>query len=143
MNELSTRGSSSIRRGTAASQLISVVVVLGVLLRFAVFLFSARAGIAFWSTGNDSSAFVLLAHNLIDHRRSSIAGTPTAYRPPLHPLLIAVAMRITAHGWLPRKRIPYILFYAGVIVSTRLRVPLFDPVIIALAACYRPTMEEN
>jgi hypothetical protein len=49
-------------------------------------------------------------------------------------------------GWRLRRRIPYVIVYAAFLtllhlplpMSTRLRVPLLEPVLIALAACAIP-----
>lgn len=95
-----TGGDNFDRRTGVASTVILVVLVLGIFLRFGVFLLSARSGTTFWSTGNDASAYILLAHNLVDHHGLSFAGTPSAYRPPLYPFLISIAMHITTDQYL-------------------------------------------
>jgi hypothetical protein len=98
--KLIPRGADLALRTRAASVVILVVMITGIVLRFVVFSLSTRSGIAMWSTGNDASPFILLARNVVDHHGLSYAGTPSAYRPPLYPLLIAVAMRINAQQWL-------------------------------------------
>jgi hypothetical protein len=79
---------------------ISIALIMGILLRFGVFFLSGRLGTTMWSTGNDASAFILLARNVVDHHGLSYAGKLSAYRPPLYPLLISVSMRINAQQWL-------------------------------------------
>lgn len=44
---------------------------------------------SFWGAGSDSGAYLTLAHNLATHAGLSFSGTPTAFRPPLYPLILA------------------------------------------------------
>jgi hypothetical protein len=99
-SELTLRGANLELRSRVVPVLILVAVIMGILLRVAVFLISSRSGTALWSAGNDESAFILLARNVVNHQGLSFAGKLSAYRPPLYPLLLSVAMRISSHQWL-------------------------------------------
>jgi len=99
-SKLTPRGADLGLRTRVASVVISIALIMGILLRFGVFFLSDRLGITMWITGNDASAFILLARNVVDHHGLSYAGVPSAYRPPLYPLLISVTMRINAQHWL-------------------------------------------
>jgi hypothetical protein len=97
--------SDPTKQGLALSKAILAFVVLGVIFRLVVFFLSARSGAAFWSSGNDAEAFILLARNVVNHLGLSYAGVPTAFRPPLYPLLISVTMRVAPQRWLILLRI--------------------------------------
>jgi hypothetical protein len=95
-----TGGLHSIYRENALSKAILTILAVGVILRFTIFFLSVRSGPIFWSTGNDAEAFILLAHNLVNHLGFSYAGVPTAFRPVFYPWLISVTMRVSPERWL-------------------------------------------
>lgn len=100
-----TSEADPIKHGNALSNAILAILALGVTLRFVIFFLSVKSGATFWSTGNDAGAFILLASNLVHHHGLSYAGTPTAFRPPLYPLLISVMMRLAPERWLALLRV--------------------------------------
>ena len=100
MREPITCGADPIKCSTVLSKGILVTLAFGVILRFVIFFLSVRSDATFWSTGNDAGAFILLAHNLVNHLGFSYAGVPTAFRPVLYPWLISVMMRLAPERWL-------------------------------------------
>lgn len=89
----------------------TVLVAAGVILRLA---FVGSAGVhnpTFHSGGSDAPAYILIADNLL-HGRGFSYNAPTAFRPPLYPLILAAAIGVFHHGWILAIRL--LQFGAGI-----------------------------
>jgi len=88
------------------------VVFLGLLGRFVMVLVAGNTLRAPWSGGGDAPYYVVLATNVAHGKGFSYAGQPTAFRPPLYPLLLAAVMRLFGTGYVFALR--WLQFAAGI-----------------------------
>jgi 4-amino-4-deoxy-L-arabinose transferase-like glycosyltransferase len=89
----------------------TVLIVAGFILRLA---FVGLAGVhnpTFHSGGSDAPAYILIADNLL-HGRGFSYNAPTAFRPPLYPLILAGAMAVFGKLWVVAVRL--LQFAAGI-----------------------------
>jgi 4-amino-4-deoxy-L-arabinose transferase-like glycosyltransferase len=75
------------------------LLVLGVLLRLVFVLLPGTAIQPVWSGGGDTGAYLALAQNLLHGRGYTYSGQPTAFRPPLYPLLLAACIWVSSGFW--------------------------------------------
>ena len=73
------------------NHLLLALIVLGFGARLILVVHSGNRVRAPWSAGGDSLAYVSLAGNLVTGEGFSYAGMPTAFRPPIYPLVLAGA----------------------------------------------------
>ena len=90
----------------------AVLVAAGVILRLAFVGLAGAHNLTFHSGGSDAPAYVLIASNLL-HGRGFSYNAPTAFRPPLYPLILATAMGIFHNGWILAIRL--LQFGAGIL----------------------------
>ena len=91
------------------------LVLLGIAARLAVVALAGNELIAWWSGGSDAPAYVTLASNIAEGRGFSYAGQPTAFRPPLYPLLLAGMMRAFGSHYVLAMRV--LQFVAGLLTA--------------------------
>src|SRR6516225_3369442 len=72
-------------------RIIALLILIGFGTRFALVILAGNSVRAPWSGGGDSQAYICLANNILGGRGLSYAGLPTAFRPPMYPLLLAAA----------------------------------------------------
>lgn len=73
---------------------------VGVALRMATVIIPGNHLYSPWSGGGDAPSYVLLAKNLLHGRGYTYASIPTAFRPPLYPLLLTSLMWLFGSHWL-------------------------------------------
>ncbi len=76
-----------------------LAVTAGLLLRFAIVAIPGNRLYSPWSGKGDAAAYVLLAQNLASGRGFTYASIPTAFRPPLLPLFLAMLMIFFGAKW--------------------------------------------
>jgi 4-amino-4-deoxy-L-arabinose transferase-like glycosyltransferase len=86
-------------------------VAAGVALRVAVVVIPGSHLRSPWGGGGDAPSYVLLAKNLMEGRGFTYASIPTAFRPPLYPILLACLMKLFGTHWLIALR--YLQFLLG------------------------------
>jgi 4-amino-4-deoxy-L-arabinose transferase-like glycosyltransferase len=102
-------------------------VTVGVLLRIAFVLAADSRQLTFLSGGSDAPVYDSLARNIIAHKGFTNAGTPTAFRPPGYPLLLAGFMEIFGQHYISAVR--WLQCLAGLLtvwVCGRISRHLFD-----------------
>lgn len=73
--------------------------ILAILAHLAVMVVAGNRINTPWSAGGDTGAYVGIAQNLIAGDGYTLAHEPTAFRPPLYPLLLALLMRVSPIHW--------------------------------------------
>lgn len=91
------------------------LLVLGILLRLGFVLAAGNRAAPPWSAGGDVAAYVTLAGNLLHGRGYSYSGEPTAFRPPLYPILVAGSMALARDLWPIALRLAQFLLGLGAI----------------------------
>lgn len=72
----------------------SIMLLAGIILRLFVAVLPGNGMRTPWGGGGDTLAYVLLAQNIASGKGYAYAGWPTAYRPPIYPMLLAGSMRV-------------------------------------------------
>lgn len=91
------KGPVALRYG--AGRLITALLMIGIAAHLAMALLPGKADFSALSGGGDTRAYVDLGHNLAAGKGFTYAGRPTAFRPPLYPLLLAGLMRVAPDHW--------------------------------------------
>jgi len=91
-------------RATAERQFISwwvfsALAIVGLLAHLAVAVIAGNHLTTPWSGGGDVPQYVTLAENLRNGDGFTYAHTPTAFRPPLYPLLLSAFIWLTPGHW--------------------------------------------
>jgi hypothetical protein len=86
--------------------------VVGILLRLLIAISAGNQLIGHLSGGGDAPAYVRLADSLLAGKGFSYVGQPSAFRPPLYPLLLAAMHFASGHKYLLVMRI--IQLFAGI-----------------------------
>lgn len=81
------------------SLLLDGVTIAALAVHLALFLIIANRDSAPWSGGADTGIYISLAQNLSIGRGYTFAGTPTAFRAPMYPMLLARLMRLWPSRW--------------------------------------------
>jgi 4-amino-4-deoxy-L-arabinose transferase-like glycosyltransferase len=92
-----------------------VVALLGLAARILVAALPGNAPRTPWGGGGDTTAYLLLAHNLAGGAGYAYAGMPTALRAPLYPLVLASAFRL--FGDRAPMAIRWLQFFEGLAVA--------------------------
>jgi len=96
-----TRVQQPLRQVSAIDVVLIAAIALGLALRFSIFMISAASSDAsFFGAGSDASAYITLAHHLVEGRGLSFANVLSASRPPLYPMILAMAMRLSPDRWM-------------------------------------------
>ena len=77
-----------------------LAVAAGIAIRVAVVVIPGNRLYSPWSGGGDAPSYVLLAKNLVAGQGYTYASIPTAFRPPLYPLVLATLMWLFGAHWL-------------------------------------------
>ena len=110
---------------------------LGIAAHLGVVIISGNQLNAPWSGYGDVSQYVTLASNLIARDGFTYAHVPTAFRPPLYPLLLAALMWLAPAHWpVVLRTLQFVMSLATAWISARLAARWFGPVAgrIALVA---------
>ena len=109
-----------------ASIIWRLALATGILVRIAVVAIPGNHLYSPWSGGGDAPSYVLLAQNLASGRGFTYASMPSAFRPPLLPLLIAGLMLALGKFWLVGFRLfEFALGLATVVLVYRLSLKFF------------------
>ncbi len=120
-----------------------MLATLGVVARLAIVILAGNRLTAPWSGVGDVQQYVTLASNLLAGDGFSYAHVPTAFRPPLYPLLLAALMWLSPARWPALLRaVQLAVSLATAWISSRLAARWFGPAggrIALVAALLLPT----
>jgi hypothetical protein len=111
---------ASPRRSTSSSSTLGSyafysLAAVGVLARAIFVYIPGNAQQTPWSGGGDTPDYILLARNLIAHFGYSYGGQPSAYRPPMYPLILASFMKTFGNDYILAVR--WLQFCEGLLVA--------------------------
>ena len=116
---------------------------LGVIARLGIAILAGNRLTAPWSGVGDVQQYVALASNLLAGDGFSYAHVPTAFRPPLYPLLLAALMWLSPDHWPAMLRaVQFVVSLATAWISSRLAARWFGSAggrIALVAALLLPT----
>jgi len=116
---------------------------LGVIARLGIAILAGNRLTAPWSGVGDVQQYVALASNVLAGDGFSYAHAPTAFRPPLYPLLLAALMWLSPDHWPAMLRaVQFVVSLATAWISFRLAARWFGPAggrIALVAALLLPT----
>ena len=92
-------------------RLLRALLVSGVVLRLSLVLAAGNSVRSAWSGGGDAEQYVILASNLFSGSGYTYFHQPTAFRPPLYPLVLAGFMWLFGGHWVIAVRL--LQFLAG------------------------------
>ena len=81
------------------SYLLRYLILAALGVHLAIFLFVANRISSPYSGGGDATIYINLAQNISAGRGFTFAGTPTAFRAPLYPLILAKLMAVWPSEW--------------------------------------------
>jgi hypothetical protein len=120
-----------------------ILATLGVIARLAIVILPGNRLTAPWSGVGDVQQYVALASNLLAGDGFSYAHVPTAFRPPLYPLLLAGFMWLSPAHWPAILRaVQLVVSLVTAWISSRLAARWFGPAggrIALVAALLLPT----
>ena len=103
MNDGSASNASradALIHSTAVHTIFWTLLILGIAAHLGFALLGGNHLATPFSGGGDTEKYVLLAQNLLAGRGFGYAGVPTAFRPPLFPMILAALMWISPAHWL-------------------------------------------
>jgi hypothetical protein len=123
--------------------ILLILAIFGVVARMGIVILAGNRLTAPWSGVGDVQQYVTLASNLLAGDGFSYAHVPTAFRPPLYPLLLAALMWLSPAHWAALLRaVQLVASLATAWVSSRLAARWFGPAagrIALVAALLLPT----
>src|ERR1043166_455807 len=81
-------------------KLVYIAAIVGLIAHIVISVLSGNHLLNAWSGGGDIHQYADLAANIVAGDGFTFAHQPTAFRPPLYPLLLALLMRIASYHWL-------------------------------------------
>jgi len=84
---------------TNKQKLFWTLVGVALVVRLLVAILPGRQLEPPWSGGSDSRHYATLAQNLLEGKGFTYAGHPTAFRPPVYPLFLALMMMLFGIHW--------------------------------------------
>jgi hypothetical protein len=84
---------------TSKQSLFWILVTVALVVRLLVAILPGRQLEPPWSGGSDSQHYATLAENLLKGKGFTYAGHPTAFRPPVYPLFLALMMMLFGTYW--------------------------------------------
>jgi 4-amino-4-deoxy-L-arabinose transferase-like glycosyltransferase len=105
----------NIRTCVTLRRLLFGVILLSFMARLFVVAYPGRELATPWSGGSDMPAYVALAHSVVEGRGLSYSGMPSAFRPPLYPLFLALNLRLFGNSFPVAVRA--LQFLAGILTA--------------------------
>jgi hypothetical protein len=100
---------------TKRTTLVWLVIVCALAIRVVLVIWAGNAPVTPLTGGSDTMAYQTLADNISNHRGMSYAGEPTALRPPLYPLFLAVGKLTVGKDYRIAVRVTQLL--AGIVMA--------------------------